>query len=175
MQDCADFVLVGHLRELGSGTTACTARAPPRDFCCPSSGLYVLFTGTIARVGRGLDPEARATLGLPGFEPGRAVTIAVMLPTAPLRPRSIVKYWPIIGTPGCTARAPPRGIFCSSSGPLRTFHWNHRAGGAGPRPRSQGRFEIAGIRTRTGSGVCSDVTNCATPAPAPPNERLDQG
>ena len=68
------------------------------------------------------------------------------------------------GIPGCTARAPPRGIFCSSSGPLHIFHWNHRARGEGPRPRSQGRFGIAGIRTRTGSDVCSVVTNCATPA-----------
>ena len=68
------------------------------------------------------------------------------------------------GIPGCTTLAPPRGIFCSSSGPLHIFHWNHRARGEGPRPRSQGRFGIAGIRTRTGSGVCSVVTNCATPA-----------
>ena len=37
--------------------------------------------------------------------------------------------------------------------------------GGGPRPRSQGRFGIAGIRTQTGSDVCSVVTNCATPAP----------
>jgi len=48
---------------------------------------------------------------------------------------------------------------------VHIFHWNHRARGAGPRPRSQGRFGIAGIRTRTGSDVCSVVTNCATPAP----------
>ena len=39
-----------------------------------------------------------------------------------------------------------------------------RALGEGPRPRSQGRFGIAGIRTRTGSDVCSVVANCATPA-----------
>ena len=38
--------------------------------------------------------------------------------------------------------------------------------GEGPRPRSQGRFGIAGIRTRTGSDVCTVVTNCATPAPS---------
>ena len=37
--------------------------------------------------------------------------------------------------------------------------------GEGPRPRSLGRFGIAGIRTRTGSDVCSVVINCATPAP----------
>ena len=70
------------------------------------------------------------------------------------------------GIPGCTTLARPRGIFCSSSVPLHIFHWNHRARGKGPRPRSQGRFGIAGIRTRTGSDVCSVVTNCATPAPA---------
>ena len=67
--------------------------------------------------------------------------------------------------PGCTARAPPQGMFCSSSGPLHIFHWNHHAHGEGPRPRSQGRFGIAGFRTRTGSDVCSVVTNCATLAP----------
>jgi hypothetical protein len=37
--------------------------------------------------------------------------------------------------------------------------------GEGPRPRSQGRFGIAGIRTQTGSDVCSVVANCTTPAP----------
>jgi hypothetical protein len=30
------------------------------------------------------------------------------------------------GIPGCTARAPPRGTFCSFSGPLQIFHWSHR-------------------------------------------------
>ena len=39
-----------------------------------------------------------------------------------------------------------------------SFHWSNRASGAGPRSRSQGRFEIAGNRTRTDSGVCSDVS-----------------
>ena len=35
---------------------------------------YIFSTGTIARVGRGLDPEARAASGSPGFEPGLVVT-----------------------------------------------------------------------------------------------------
>jgi hypothetical protein len=44
--------------------------------------------------------------------------------------------------PSCTARALHRGIVCSSTAALQNFHW------------SQGRFELAGIRTRTGSDVC---------------------
>jgi hypothetical protein len=39
---------------------------------------YIFSTETIARVGRGLDPEARAALGSPGFEPGLVVTFAVL-------------------------------------------------------------------------------------------------
>ena len=47
---------------------------------------YIFSTGTIARVGRGLDPEARASSGSPGIEPGLVVTFAVLLPTAPPQP-----------------------------------------------------------------------------------------
>ena len=54
---------------------------------------YIFSTGTIARMGRGLNPEARAASGSPGFEPGLVVTFAVLLPTAPLRPPySLINY-----------------------------------------------------------------------------------
>jgi hypothetical protein len=52
-------------------------------------------------------------------------------------------------------------IVCSSSAAVahyKNLHWNRRARGAGPQPRSQGRFDIAWNRTRTGSGVSSDAT-----------------
>ena len=72
----------------GTASQAAPHERRLRGFFVHPVAPYVLSTGTIARVGRGLDPEARAASESPGFEPGRAVTFAGMLPTAPLRPRT---------------------------------------------------------------------------------------
>ena len=48
--------------------------------------------------------------------------------------------------------------------PHKNFPWSHSKMGAGPLSRGQGLYRIAGIQTRTGSGVHSDATNCTTPA-----------
>jgi hypothetical protein len=61
---------------------------------------YIFSSGTIARVKRGLDPEARAASGSPGFEPGLVVTFAVLLPSVPLRPHEIINkkriFFPVL-------------------------------------------------------------------------------
>ena len=95
-----------------------------------------------------------------------------LLPTHHTRPYFLFG-WPALyctdTNSGTASQAAPHerrlgGFFVHPVAPYIFFHWNHRARGEGPRPRSQGRFGIAGIRTRTGSDVCSDVANCATPA-----------
>jgi hypothetical protein len=73
-------------------------------------------------------------------------------------------------TSGTASQAAPHvrrlgGSVVHPATPPHIFHWNYRARGVRPRPRSQGRSVIVGNRTRTDSGVCSDVTNCTTPAP----------
>ena len=66
----------------------------------------------------------------------------------------------------CTSAASVEFLFIQQCPPTMIFRkaLENRASGVGPRPRSQGRFKIAGDRTWTGSGICSDVTTCATPA-----------
>ena len=54
----------------------------------------------------GLDPEARAASGSPGFEPGLVVVFAVTLPTAPLRPTYLPKKYR-----GFTFLDPLQGFF----------------------------------------------------------------
>jgi hypothetical protein len=54
--------------------------------CVHPVASCLFSTGTIARVGRGIDPEARAASGSPGIEPGRAVAFAAMFQTSLLQP-----------------------------------------------------------------------------------------
>ena len=74
------------IRELHPRLHHTSATSGHRGIFCSSSGPLHIFHWNHLASGEGLDPEARAASGSPGFEPGLVVTFAVLLPTAPLRP-----------------------------------------------------------------------------------------